>query len=151
MAYISSLSKKRVISKNLLGFAILLCKTSFGLLIFPSGIDAMTNETLYESITISSTLPWSYHFNVSQVAVVDLQMNQTIFDFCDLNSFTPSGVKPLLEYFNIHQSDLDNGLQWIALYPTQSCQPPFSDYNTSYVTLYDTVVAKYIKNTGAIG
>ena len=64
-----------------------------------------------ETIKAYSILPWNYHFNVSNVTIIDLTYNSSIFNYCDLGSFTKEGVFPLLNtIYNITQDDLDSGL-----------------------------------------
>ena len=61
-------------------------------------------------------------------------------------------IIPSIEHFNINQSDLDNGLQWIGLYSTGSCKDVTdADYQTLYVTLWEMTMSLSIKNTGAVG
>ena len=81
--------------RKILCVCMVLVKVVYGLLTYPSYVDPITNDISFSSIPVSSTLPWNLHFNLSNIAVVDLNFNQTIFDYCDLNSFTSEGVKPL--------------------------------------------------------
>lgn len=50
------------------------------------------NGTVIESPTYSMFL-WYYHFNKTNIPVVDLQANQSLFNYCDLNAYTRDGVK----------------------------------------------------------
>jgi hypothetical protein len=85
-----------------------------------------------------------------------MQMDQTIFDWCDLSAYNPQGVKALLEAHHINQSMVEGGFKWIALNPAYSFTPDFALYGESqgadtYVLTYDLPLAIYVQKTGAIG
>ena len=49
------------------------------------------------SIVIYNHLPWNRDFTVSNVALVDLFHNVSVFNYCDVNAYTSSGVERLLQ------------------------------------------------------
>jgi hypothetical protein len=90
---------------------------------------------------------------VDAVALVDLQMDQNVFDWCDLNSYSPAGVKAILEAHHINQTMIDNGLHWVAINPAASYCDDFdyTDLALNYIMSYDSTLAPFNQRTGAIG
>ncbi len=98
---------------------------------------------------------WNYHFNLTDVAFVDLQYNQTMFDWCDLDSYTKEGVRPILEFHNINVEAVNNGsLKWVASFATNVqlyCDPALSNEMDNYIFSWYSAIGVYLQNTGLVG
>ena len=57
-----------------------------------------TNDGQLRQHPLYSLFIWNYHFNITNVQLVNLQFNQNIFDYCDVTKYNPQGItlKPLL-------------------------------------------------------
>ncbi len=92
-------------------------------------------------------------FSEDNVALVNLQADQSIFDYCDLSSYSREGVRALLEYHHINQSMIDGGLRWVGLQPTYVFCDDF-DYTkllTNYVLSWDQTLAPFHQELGCVG
>ena len=133
-----------------------------GDIIYPS-IDMDTRDITYKRIPAYSMLKWNYAFKeVTNMTVIDLQLDQSVFDYCDLTQYTREGILPLLSiYYNISEGDLEAGrMEWLALSPSYVCPSP-----TIMSMLYSTnpvaeamplcyganTIVSYIQNMGALG
>ena len=61
-----------------------------------------------------------------------LQADQSIFDWCDLESYSREGVEGILSYHNINSTMIQQGMRWVALNPTYYYCDDF-DYNDIFV------------------
>lgn len=114
-----------------------------------------TQEITFNSLPAYNILLWNPSFEESNLTIIDLQYDQSIFNFCDLSQYTPEGVLPLMEtYYNITQDDIDSGLQWVALfyiYPECHSLDIIHNFLEAYILAWDDLLSLYIQRTGAVG
>ena len=72
-------------------------------------------------MNVYATLPWEFHFNYSNVAVVDLTINSSLFDSCNLSSYSEEGIVDILAYHSISQQDIKNGVRFVAILILGQC------------------------------
>ena len=110
------------------------------------------NNNTISIIASNSLLLWNYDFSFSNVTVINLQIDQSVFNYCDLEQYTEIGLSNLLvEYYN--NITLVN-TQWVAFNPIAGmtpCELSIFDLHTAYVLTWDNTLAPYIKRLGAIG
>jgi hypothetical protein len=84
---------------------------------------------------------------------VDLQADQSIFDWCDLTSYSRAGVEGILNYHNINSTMIDQGLRWVALNPAEAYCDDFdsSDLLANYILSWEALLAPFEQQTGCIG
>jgi hypothetical protein len=85
-------------------------------------------------------------FNESSVALVDLQADETVFNWCDLDSYTHEGVKGILEYHHIYEADLQRGLKWVAFFTAEVFCEGFDFRNVmeSYILTWEVLLIALI-------
>lgn len=119
-----------------------------------------TDMTQVKSIPSYSMLNWNKNFFAENLVVLELQptlddgsYDFSLFDWCDLDQYTPSGILPLLNANNITQFDLDNGLEWAGIFisSVQASCPNQLSLSTAYTLNWDERIAIYIQRAGAKG
>ena len=77
---------------------ILLMPPARGLLTIKSDPGFTRSYTVYNLLFWDFIKPQPTYTNVTRpdVRLVDLQLNKTLFDYCDLSKYTSEGVSPLL-------------------------------------------------------
>ena len=130
-------------------------------LTFPTAVDLSTMLPInYTSIPAYSMLTFNYHFQMTNLTVVNIQPTYidgsydfSTFNWCDLSAYTKEGILPLLNKNNITQSDLDHGLTWAAVFTTVSqvyCEEKIS-ISTAYTLSWDPTMSLYVQRIGAVG
>ncbi len=131
--------------------SIVLCVCASGDFVYEdAGSESNTRE-----LSLYSASALMYHFNVRNVTLVDIHYSLDIFNYCDLNSYTPAGVSRLLEAHHIAPKDIRNGARWIALITKHAqgyipeCSSKYSiSYSDMYTLFNALLVSHYIERTG---
>ena len=96
-----------------------------------------------------SYLPWNRDFTVSNVALVDIYNNVSVFNYCDVNEYTQPGVERLLQ---AHHVPLNQS--WVAVVSKYNIVPECLDMNKDlsreeqYILYYPKRHVRYIQRTG---
>ena len=96
-----------------------------------------------------NTLPWNRKYTASNVALVDIFHNVSVFNYCDVNEYTQPGVERLLQ---AHHVPLNQS--WVAVVPkyniVSECMSINKDLSREerYILYWDKRLVKYIQNTG---
>jgi hypothetical protein len=122
--------------------------------IYPNADGGELNSTT--AVPLYAIFNWNYHFNQTNVALVDLQYDQSIWNWCDLTMYTKEGIRPLLELSNVDIDAVNNGsLKWIANYATgvqtTNCDPPVPDIMDNYLFAYYDPIALHLQSLGLVG
>ncbi len=94
------------------------------------------------------------NFNIKNVTLVDMNYSLDVFNYCDLNSYTPAGVSRLLEAHHVTQQDIRNGARWVSLVVnggpmTSKCREKYSmSFYDLYVLNSPILLLYYIQRTG---
>ena len=71
-----------------------------------------------------NTLPWNREYTASNVALVDITYNVSVFNYCDVNEYTQPGVERLLK---AHHVPLNQS--WVAVVSMPYIVPECMDMN----------------------
>ena len=94
-------------------------------------------------------LPWNRDFTASNVALVDITYNVSVFNYCVVNESTQPGVERLLQ---AHHVPLNQS--WVAVVPKYNIVPDCMNIKKDlsreerYVLFMTKRYVKYIQNTG---
>ena len=101
------------------------------------------------SSVVQTTLPWNRDFTVSNVALVDIYHNVSVFNYCDVNEYTQPGVERLLQ---AHHVPLNQS--WVAVVPKYDIVPECMDINKDlsreerYILNHPKRHVQYIQSLG---
>ncbi len=118
------------------------------------------NEKLV-SIAIYSKLRWRPHFSSHNITVINIHNNVDVFDYCDLNMYSPASIAPLLSLHNrtLTQGDGDVsviGRKWFALIDCYNavikCLGRGIKLSTSEMIAlkYDQIYSLYVQKLGKV-
>ena len=94
-------------------------------------------------------LPWNREYTASNVALVDLFHNVSVFNYCDVNEYTQPGVERLLQ---AHHVPLNQS--WVAVVSNDNIGAECLNINKDlsreemYILYWKKRLVKYIQNTG---
>jgi hypothetical protein len=89
-------------------------------------------------------------------AVVNLLLDRSIFDYCDVDRYSKDSVLPLLAAHEIQLNDTDLHDGWIAYLPTNNITiaticPKTADWYPSLALTWPQVLASRLQDLGAVG
>lgn len=88
------------------------------------------------------------HFSIKNASLVNILQNRELFDYCNLSVYTPSGITPLLGFYNLTINST-----WMAYAAETSivpyCQP--QSERDKYILFWENIWGVYIQNMGAVG
>ena len=96
-------------------------------------------------------LPWNRDFTVSNVALVDIYNNVSVFNYCDVNEYTQPGVERLLQ---AHHVPLNQS--WVAVVSKYNIVSECLDINKDlsreeqYILGWIKRLVKYVQSTGKL-
>jgi hypothetical protein len=116
-------------------------------------IDYRDGEKGGWSIPFYSVLLWNEGFREANVTLVSIVSDRALFDYCDLASYTPGGIAPLLSSRNI-----DQDTKWMAVLFNKPTDPPVFQTCAPYVSARDNyslislaIYSLYVQRIGATG
>ncbi len=62
-------------------------------------------------------IAWNGGFSVTNVTLIDITVDRSLFDYCDLSLYTVDNVQGVLSYHNYHQGEGESegrGRGWVA-------------------------------------
>jgi hypothetical protein len=105
------------------------------------------------SIPFYSVLLWNQGFREANVTLVSIVSDRALFDYCDLASYTPHGISPLLASRNIGKDT-----KWMAVLFNEPKDPPLFQTCAPYVSVRDNyslrsvpIHSLYVQRIGATG
>jgi hypothetical protein len=66
-------------------------------------------------IPLYGDLIWNENFNIENASLVNIMLDITTFDYCNLEQYSRESVSPLLELHNVDPATM----RWIAYYDAQ--------------------------------
>ena len=116
-------------------------------------IDYVDGEGGGWSIPFYSVLLWNEGFREANVTLVSIVSDRVLFDYCDLASYTPAGIAPLLSSRHIVQDT-----KWMAVLFNEPKDPPIFQTCAPYVSARDNysllsvaIFSLYVQRIGARG
>ena len=116
-------------------------------------IDYVDGEGGGWSIPFYSVLLWNEGFREANVTLVSIVSDRAVFDYCDLASYTPAGIAPLLSSRHIGQDT-----KWMAVLFNEPKDPPIFQTCAPYVSARDNyslrspaIFSLYVQRIGARG
>jgi hypothetical protein len=103
------------------------------------------------SVILYNELIWNPDFSVSAVPLVDLHYNISVFNYCNINTYTSSGVERLLQAHHVPANR-----SWVAVLSIDDSKINFEcmkvnkdlSWEELYILYWGKLTAKYIQSLG---